>query len=359
MEWSAYSKMLREKCKKAGKPYSATFELTPLCNFNCNMCYIHLSPEQLKHQGRMLETNEWIKLAEEAKKNGVMLLEITGGEAVTRADFPELYKAFHKMGFMINLRSNGYLLSGERIELLKKYKPRRVSISLYGASNETYEKICGIKDGFSVVEANIFALLEAGISVQLTGTLTKENMDDRLLLHDWAAKNNLFVSFFGGLFTPIGEAKRSIEHLRIDSDVLSHYTEKEKMPHRDVTDREKYSSPFWMCNGFGTKFCISWDGHMTLCNCLPCIWSNPLKEGVLEAFRSLNKKLNNLQRPNECAECEYIDFCGNCPARLYSDAGDPEKTCDKICAIAYECYDQYRKNKTKDIETNTECDREN
>ena len=358
MEWSSYSKILREKCKKAGKPYAATFELTPLCNFNCNMCYIHLSPDQMKRQGRLLKTSEWLKLAEESKKNGVMTLELTGGEAVTRSDFPELYRAFIKMGFMINLRSNGYLLSGDNLELLKKYKPRRVSISLYGASNETYDKICGIKDGFSVVESNIFALREAGISVQLTGTLTKENMDDRLLLHAWAEKNDLFISFFGGLFTPIGEAKRAIDHLRIDSDITSYYLNKKVTPHRNVENRKKYSSPFWMCNGFGTKFCISWDGHMTLCNCLPCIWSDPQKDGVLEAFRSLYRKLNSIERPHECNECNFIDFCGNCPARLYSDAGDPEKTCDKICAIAYECYDQYIKNQPNSIIADTECGKE-
>ena len=128
VDWPEYGKILLEKCKKNEIPFHVGFELTPFCNFSCNMCYIHLTPEQAEQQGKLLSTDQWIHLGEETKKNGVVSLEITGGEAVTRRDFPALYTAFSKMGYMINLRSNGYLLCGNLIELLQQYKPKRVSI---------------------------------------------------------------------------------------------------------------------------------------------------------------------------------------------------------------------------------------
>ena len=73
----------------------------------CNMCYIHLTPEQAASQGRLLNTSEWIDLADQAKRLGVVNLEVTGGEAATRSDFPILYEKFVKMGFLVTLRTNG------------------------------------------------------------------------------------------------------------------------------------------------------------------------------------------------------------------------------------------------------------
>ena len=123
MKWSEYAAQLSERGIEACKPTMAVFELTPLCNFNCYMCFIHLTPEQARAQGEALSTEEWLRIARDAKRLGVFCIEVTGGEAVTRPDFPILYEAFIKMGYLITLRSNGYLLRGETLKLLKKYKP--------------------------------------------------------------------------------------------------------------------------------------------------------------------------------------------------------------------------------------------
>ena len=37
---------LHAKAARQGIPLSGTFELTPLCNMNCRMCYVRMSREQ-------------------------------------------------------------------------------------------------------------------------------------------------------------------------------------------------------------------------------------------------------------------------------------------------------------------------
>ena len=37
-------------CAK-GIPLAGTFELTARCNFNCRMCYVHLTPEEQRRRG--------------------------------------------------------------------------------------------------------------------------------------------------------------------------------------------------------------------------------------------------------------------------------------------------------------------
>ena len=129
MKWDDFSTLLFERCKQRRIPYHASFELTPFCNFNCNMCYIHLKPEQAAQYGSILTTQQWLDLAKQAKGMGVITLEITGGEAATRDDFPILYENFIKSGFLITLRTNGYLLNGNIVNLLKEYKPRAISVT--------------------------------------------------------------------------------------------------------------------------------------------------------------------------------------------------------------------------------------
>ena len=42
--------MIQERTREADIPYSGSFELTPLCNLDCKMCYVHLQDPSVKHR---------------------------------------------------------------------------------------------------------------------------------------------------------------------------------------------------------------------------------------------------------------------------------------------------------------------
>ena len=343
MNWSEYGKKLLNQCKEREIPFQACFELTPFCNFRCNMCYIRLTQEQAMVQGSPLSTQQWLQVAREANKMGTIMLEVTGGEPVTRPDFSVLYESFIKMGYLIHLRTNGYLIQESILDLLRKYKPRKISVTLYGGSDETYQRVCGVSDGFSVVSKNILAMKEAGLNVRLSMTITKENEKDIQYLNEWADKNDLYIEPFGALINPIRGARRSIDHLRVKYDELEFQIpeELEKEPYI-VADREPFMQPFWLCRGFGALFCISWDGRMTLCNTFTEVWEAPLKQGVEKAYHNMYSRLKSLRRPDECVTCKYIEFCSACPSRLQSVTGKAEKTCEEVCKFAKRKYKYYK-----------------
>ncbi len=343
MDWAEYSRIMFEKCKQKGMPLQATFEVTPFCNFKCNMCYVRLDHEQAKAQGEILNTEQWLRIASETKRMGTVILELTGGEAISRPDFSVLYESFIKMGFLINLRTNGYLIKNEILDLIKKFKPRRVSVTLYGASDETYKKVCDVSDGFSVVTKNVLAMKEAGINVHLTMTVTKDNVEDINPLKHWAEEHGLAITPFGGLITPIRGAKRSINHLQVQlpEEEFNISEELLKSTQHEITDRPTLMNPFWMCRGFGAKFSISWDGRMTICNTFTSIWKNPIVSGVEKAYYDLYHDLKNLSRPQECSTCPYIEFCAACPSQLLSASGNAEQTCENICKLARRKYKRH------------------
>ena len=306
------------------------------------MCYVRLDSCQAQQQGSLLSTSQWLQLAREAKSMGVLSLEVTGGEAMTRPDFSELYTQFLEMGFLINLRSNGYLLAGERFELITRHRPTYLGITLYGASDEMYKKVCGISDGFSIVTDNIVRLQKAGIAPRLSMTTTTENSGDWEAAHAWAAAHGMPLKKTNALFTPIRNAKRDISHLRAPiPEVAFDSSETEGLQQRVVLDKERYRNPFWLCRAFGAMFCVTWDGRMTLCNTLPAIWKDPFKLGLSRAYRELYNDLRSVSRPKECLECHMADLCPSCPAQLYSATGNLASTNDETCRMARLLYKTY------------------
>ena len=152
MEWlDPFYKAVWERAFADAIPISGTFELTPRCNFNCRMCYVHLKPEQIPKFGRELKAKEWLRIAEEAKAAGTTWLCITGGEPLMHPEFETIYKELTQMGFFITLQTNASLIQGKAAKLLEDYPPKGVKITLYGASDETYEAVCGVKEGLKKV----------------------------------------------------------------------------------------------------------------------------------------------------------------------------------------------------------------
>ena len=171
------ARVIHAKAAHRGFPAAANFELTPRCNFNCKMCYVHLSKAEQEKRGRELSAEEWIDLGRQACEAGVVFLLLTGGEPTLRPDFPVIYQALKKMGLMISINSNGYLLRGELLELLKNDPPYRINLSLYGVSNETYGELCGIPAYDRIME-NIQALREAGVDA----ATERQDTEDAILL---------------------------------------------------------------------------------------------------------------------------------------------------------------------------------
>ena len=337
-EWRDYLHSLVPLFKEKRIPAFGVFELTKLCNFDCNMCYIHLDKEQQEKQGRLLTSEQWIEIAKQAKSNGTLVIELTGGEIFTRADFRYIYEFLYDAGFLLILRSNGYLINGKTIEWLKKRPPYKLYITIYGSSDETYQKVCGIKDGYTVVSSNIGLISKAGIPLALTMTLTKENIVDLPNVHSWVNKNHLvFIGGYSGLITPFKDTERRVDDKRIDNHQVSEINDFEEYEGIEADGLEDYvfqESPFARCKKYGAKFTVTWDGKLTMCSILRPVSQDIIKTPFREAYESLYRQLDKIKRPQKCVNCKYNPFCHNCPAFLFAETGNPEAVDEAICVRA-------------------------
>ena len=62
------TEFLHRKASITSTPISGTFELSPLCNMDCKMCYIKMSKEKQESIARLRTKEEWIELAQKAKE---------------------------------------------------------------------------------------------------------------------------------------------------------------------------------------------------------------------------------------------------------------------------------------------------
>ncbi len=327
-------------------PVSATIELTPFCNFSCVMCYVRLVPEQAAKQGELLSKDKILEIAREAREMGTLYLTLTGGEPLSRPDFWEIYGELNKMGFLISILSNGSLIDENAIEKFKEYgMPYTVKISLYGANNDTYKKVCNADDGFTKTEKAVKLLKENNVPLTLTATIVKENAEDLRKMYEIAKEWK--VRFYHTI-SVVKSARGSInsaEESRFAFDEFAENLSLEQLEKHKVKSPE---SPFSWCSCYRNSFWLTWNGHLQLCAFMNEPYAS-VDKGLKNAWLELNQKLDSLKNPTECEDCEYSEFCQRCPGMLCAESGSAEKSSESVCRTAKTLYTIYQ-NKLKEEE---------
>lgn len=333
-----YMGNLRQWAKSNCVPLSGTFELTPFCNFQCVMCYVRLTKEQADRQGEMLRAKDWIAIAQQAKEMGMLNLCLTGGEPFTHPDFWEIYSELNKMGFLITILSNGYLIDETVIEKFKEYgAPFCIRITLYGASDETYWRTCHCRDGFTRVSKAVQFLKEANIPFKMVSTIVKENAEDLQHIYRFAKDHSVSLQHTISVVKSARGASNTADVSRLSVD---DYAEELTL---DALERKKHkdiSAPLDCCTSHGVSFWMTWNGHLQLC----AFMAKPRVRysGDLNAdWLMLEEKLNALCSPAECADCKWRSFCRRCPGALCAESGDPEKVDESFCSTAKRLYELY------------------
>ena len=334
-----FTQLLDAKAYKEGIPLRGTFELTPRCNFNCNMCYVHLTDAQAKAIGRELANEEWLDIARQAKDAGMLYLTLTGGEVFTRPKFRELYEALSDMGFLIQILTNGYFIDEKVMEWLKRKPPYELRFTLYGASNEAYEKVCGVKDGFGRVSRAIDLVLATDIPFYTVGTIVKENESDLQAMYQYAREKKFIFQHTIAVVHPARGATANAWEHRIDMTALTGEELKEvkKVPRFYV----KRQSALEICGSYRKGFWLTWDGKLQLCSFMTYPAIDIKGREFLTAWERLLEELQSLRTPKECITCKYEGFCQRCPGVLAAECGGPEQVEQAFCNKAKALYEIY------------------
>lgn len=154
-------------------PFTAGFELTAKCNLNCVHCY---AKPGRGHKD--MTTEEFKTIFDTLVDRGLLDAYFTGGEIFTRPDFEELYLHAKKRGVLISLLSNITLLTKKHIELFKEYPVEVISTTMYGYTEDAYERVTGVRGSYKQFMAALELLEHSGIKFELKYVAMEQNYDD-------------------------------------------------------------------------------------------------------------------------------------------------------------------------------------
>lgn len=359
------SDYLYQKASLNKIPLSGCLELSPVCNFTCKMCYVRKTYKQIQNEGKYLKHwSEWLKLAKQLKEAGTLYLLITGGEPFIYPNFKELYLALHEMAFVISINSNGTMIDENTVKWLKKAAPSRINITLYGASRETYKKICNNPDGYDKAVKAILMLKEAGIPVVINASMIPENKHDMNKIIEFGKKHGINTRISTYMFPPVRREKEDTDsrfdsteaalmyinknQCQMDLDIYKKFLKNQlstldnnksnNMYHKQESNKIEnwgvHKEEYMRCRAGRSSFWVSWDGTMTACGMLKFpIAVYPFDRPFKECWMDLTNKVRTTTVLKECIGCNKKEICNPCVAMLNSEVGNINKKAPYLCEM--------------------------
>lgn len=305
-------------------------EITPRCNQQCIYCYNAWREDNGREIGEPA-TADFKKIIDTiANQAEVKFFTLTGGEPFLREDIFQIIDWINEKGMVVNIISNGGMITPEIAKQLSRRKVNYVQITLGGANAETHDHLCG--DGTFEKAKNAMKVLQkngvmAGGSYLCTSYNYQQAND---VLECFASLNVKQIAI--NRFSPGGEPRRiNLEILPTRSQVIEALdAAEEKAVKHDlklyntmpippcVVDMQKYPHiKFSGCSAgyYEKQLAIGPDGQVRLCTLQKqragSILDLPLKEIIeSETVTGFRKEI-----PEFCRECPFASAClGGCGA---------------------------------------------
>lgn len=334
-----YMKAFTQKATTLRVPLSGSLEVTYRCNLRCVHCYLgHLQNRQ--RDDREMNTERILSLIDEITAAGCLYLLITGGEALVRDDFPEIYRHAKKNGLMVTVFTNGTLIRDEIPELFQEFPPYEVEISLYGASAETYERITRTAGSFERCMKGIERLLNRGIRVGLKTILMTLNSREFFDIENIA--KDLGVRFrFDAAINPCLNGDKTPLDLRVSPEEV---VEKEFSDDKRAGAWQKFSgagqervllNALYDCGAGITGFSVDPYGDLRPCMMTLDIGYSLFQGGFSAGWDAIIKELRARKagEASSCKGCAKSLLCGYCPGFFKLETGSEDICSSYLCAI--------------------------
>jgi radical SAM protein with 4Fe4S-binding SPASM domain len=343
IKYSEFRKRLDEKLQGRRFPLGCSIEVTARCNLHCVQCYINLPVGNKKAQKQELTYKELCSILDQITDEGCLWLLLTGGEPFVRQDFLDIYTYAKKKGMIITLYTNGTTITPRIADYLAEWRPSSIEITLYGSTQETYEKVTGVHGSYKKCIRGIDLLLERKLPLELKSMIMTLNKHEVWKMKAYAESLGLDFRF------------DPVVNMRVDGDrgPEEYRLTPEDIVELDLNDEERlkewhnFCSKFlgmsqspeyiYQCGaGLGT-FHIDPYGKMSACM-MTRMSSFDLRFGSFkEGWHSFIPKIieQKWSQDVSCKTCDLIALCDQCPGWAHVENNDQEKQVEYLCQIAH------------------------
>ncbi|MEU6709573.1 radical SAM protein [Streptomyces wuyuanensis] len=281
----------------------ASYEINKGCDYDCPHCFLG----QKKFEG--ITAQQKLRLLEIMRDAGVVWLQITGGEPLIDRHFPLVYQSAQDLGMMVAISSNGSQLHKPAIlDLLTRHRPYRLTLSVYGATAETYDGFTRNRGAFERFSRGLAAAQNNGLPVRLNVIVGEHNAHELEEMKALAQRHGFPHQVYTNMSPTIDGGA-------------------EPLP-TQAEDYLRKRSPFAGCNAGHTFFHADPFAKVSICKVGRDPQIDLLTEGV-EGLRRLGGIADSLQlRTGGCSGCQLSSTCWTCRplAKLYQEAKAPRRT---------------------------------
>lgn len=294
-------------------------EVTEKCNLKCKHCYgsfglkkeVFIPIEKLK------------QFIEELSKLGIYRFDLTGGEVMLYPYLEELLEKAYNYGMIVTIFSNLTILPETKLELLKKYRVKKIITSIESMNPNIHDEFRGVKGAFKMTTKNLKRIKDIGIEQHINLVLGKHNIKTSVdTLRYFREKGySILIDF-------ISEEGRAINNDLSITEYLNVY----KKLSKNISDIHIDTQT---CGIGNRMFFITAKGDICLC---PSLRETPFVFANLSKKFSLKKVLNQIIKKYSslcCKEdCPVKDICnGGCRARAFKNSESLYGPYKPYCAI--------------------------
>ncbi len=334
------------------RPLVAVWETTQACDLACLHC--RAEAQAARNPGE-LDTQEARRLLDDVRDLDPGVLVLSGGDPMKRPDLFDLLSYARWKGIRVAMTpSVTPLLTDDAIRRLATAGLVRIAFSLDGSSARIHDRFRGTPGAFDRTLEVVRVAREAGMSVQINTTISRDNLADlpamAAHLRDWDLV--LWSLFFlvpvgrGRILPPISPEQyeevfawlwslRQQVGFEIKTTEAPHYRRfvmrALKEDHSKAAGygsgtpgRFRYAS-MNVNDGRGFVF-VSHTGEVYPSGFLPITVGNVRTSKLADLYRNapLMRDLRNPDRlEGKCGCCEFRRICGGSRARAYAATGNP------------------------------------
>jgi radical SAM protein with 4Fe4S-binding SPASM domain len=233
---------------------------------------------------------------------------------------------------------------------------------MYGASNETYEKLCGDPKGYDHFLSGLERLQELPSLLDMRTTIVRDNRQDLEAMAEFTRsrfgpEKTLHLSahvypgtrgaaadpravrlspeeMFGICYPELAVLKKGADEglLNLQNPAVGGALRKLEKELRRRGPAPDGGYLFRSCEAGITSYFISWDGGMYACGMLPKGCTHPFENGFDQAWADLPVQYPPARLNEKCKSCRDLPYCESCPAQRILETGTwdgvPEYACD-------------------------------
>ncbi len=327
------------------RPNVCQFELTFRCGLHCRHCYTDCY-NKVSYIKRELKTDQVKFILDKIYRAGCLWLCFTGGDPLTRKDFLDIYSYAKDKGFIITIFTNGYSMTKEIANYLKRRPPFVIELTLNAVGEQLYEKISQVKGSFKKTMQGIDLILKARLPLKIKTQITKDNLVEFVKLKKFI--KGLGLKFrpsvdlharLDGDLTPCNLRISPEEVLNLDGRVNPDCPNEPDRLDRNQKPHTSHFTPntqlFQCAVGGGDGINLDPYGNTFLCNLIRKPKLNLLKVDVEYAQSKLlplvrDKKFTT---DSKCKDCKLREFCWWCPGKAYVETKDKESPISYYCKL--------------------------